>query len=129
MKEKTKLKTVALLICGIALNIGMHLLLSASTAGPIVNQGISFNQIFPGITLVNLGLSGMLLYWFWQAPNWGTGLMISGALSNLFDRIVRGGVVDYWKIPATGIFNNINDWLIAAGVVILIKNLWTKRNS
>lgn len=54
--------------------------------------------------------------------------MISGGCVNLIDRIRYGGVCDYWKIWGINIYNNIADWLIFIGVVLLIINLiWKKK--
>lgn len=62
----------------------------------------------------------------------GTALIAGGAISNTFDRIRRGYVVDYigfnckWK-KAAKITYNIGDFAIFAGaVLVLIENLFKK---
>jgi len=46
-----------------------------------------------------------------------------GGILNLVERVVFGGVNDYWKIPFTNIYNNINDYLILIGGIIVV---WKK---
>ena len=51
-------------------------------------------------------------------------LIASGALSNLIDRIARGGVVDYISVPAGGVIN-LADIFIFVGVGLLITRMKT----
>lgn len=56
-------------------------------------------------------------------------LIIAGALSNLFDRLSKGFVIDFIKIYFFPIFN-IADLMIALGIFIWILkefNLWKKK--
>ena len=53
------------------------------------------------------------------------GLILGGALSNLYDRIVFGFVVDYIDIRIWPVFN-ISDMCISIGVIILIIKLLRK---
>ena len=46
-------------------------------------------------------------------------LMILGALSNVFDRLVFGGVIDFINVASRSIFN-IADVMIIAGAVIAV---------
>ena len=47
---------------------------------------------------------------------------------SLIERWRYGGVRDYWPLPLTSIYNNINDYLIAVGVIQLIGYfLWKKK--
>ncbi len=50
-------------------------------------------------------------------------LIMSGGLSNLLDRFFRVGVVDWIPIPGTGLYNNMADWMITLGCIILIGQL------
>jgi len=82
----------------------------ASGAGPLV-------IVLALIALVALG-------WFVASapPGWPTaiagGLILGGALGNLFDRVARGEVVDFVSIPAWPAFN-LADVAITLGVLAL----------
>jgi lipoprotein signal peptidase len=59
-----------------------------------------------------------ILWWGSQA------LVVGGALSNLADRLVYGGVRDYWLIPGTPIRNNLADWGIVVGLMVMVGMWW-----
>lgn len=95
----------------------------------MINYGISFGWQIPGIMILNLGLL-IFLFYFWSRDwkRWGLGLIILGGILNLGERFFNGGVRDYWLIPGTSIYNNINDYLIALGAGELIFNfIWKKK--
>lgn len=46
--------------------------------------------------------------------------MVLGGGLNLWERWQWGYVTDYWRIPFTPVYNNVNDWLIFIGVVLYI---------
>ena len=48
-----------------------------------------------------------------------TGMLVGGALGNLIDRIARGSVIDFIKLPHWPAFN-IADTCITIGVIILV---------
>ncbi len=48
-----------------------------------------------------------------------TGMLVGGAVSNLIDRIARGSVIDFIKLPHWPAFN-VADISITFGVVILV---------
>ncbi len=54
-------------------------------------------------------------------------LILTGASSNLLDRIKHGAVIDYLSLFSLMIFN-LADVMIFIGVIILIKNLIFKIN-
>lgn len=94
------------------------------------NPGISFGWL-PGNTgaiVFSTVLIGGIVWW-WQSvqdrspsgwPNLGIQLLLGGAISNLLDRIIWGGVRDWLPIPFTALSNNLADWAIAVGVVLLL---------
>ncbi len=76
-----------------------------------------------------LVISAMLILWLWRLPrtrHWlacALGLILGGALGNLWDRLLQGYVVDFiqvhyqgWYFPAF----NIADAAISVGAVMLI---------
>lgn len=97
----------------------------------VVNNGASFGLDFPAIEFVSGVLLILLLaFWYRQKGAWGVWLMVTGGSLNLCERIVNGGVRDYWKIPFTSLYNNINDYLIALGVIQLVWYIiWKKRQT
>ncbi|MFA6250585.1 MAG: signal peptidase II, partial [Candidatus Shapirobacteria bacterium] len=58
--------------------------------------------------------------------DWGWGLIVLGGWGNLIDRMRFGFVRDYWPIGSSGIYNNLMDYFIVAGMVSLIIKLWKK---
>lgn len=95
----------------------------------IINQGASLGLSFPFLGLVSLVfLISLIIIWFKEKGAWGLLLMVFGGGLNLIERLRFGGVRDYWRIPLTSLYNNLNDYLIAFGVVQLIWYfLWKKR--
>ncbi|MFA6007448.1 MAG: signal peptidase II [Candidatus Shapirobacteria bacterium] len=95
----------------------------------MINTGISFGWQIPGTEFLGLVLIIVLFYiWSRDWRVWGWGLIILGGGLNLGERFLIGGVRDYWLIPGTSIYNNINDYLIALGVgELIIYFLWKKR--
>ena len=80
-------------------------------------------------TAVALGVSGMILWWFFQLPRerivapLGLALVLGGAIGNLIDRLDHGYVVDFflfyygrWSFPAF----NVADAAITVGVALLL---------
>lgn len=96
----------------------------------VENRGIAFGMfgggriVFIILTVLVLGL----LLWFYKKTEpktfWlrcGTGLVISGALGNLIDRIFRGYVVDFldFRLIDFPVFN-IADIAVCVGAVMLV---------
>lgn len=88
----------------------------------ICNRGISF-----GITL-----SPVIFWIFWitiitaliyyiskNKLDLGLALILSGAMSNIFDRLYLGCVIDFIKLPFWPFFN-LADTFITFGVIMLI---------
>lgn len=58
-------------------------------------------------------LVGLIIFYFKS----NAAILISaGAVSNLIDRVFRGGVVDYWWLPY-GAVVNLADFMILAGLI------------
>jgi lipoprotein signal peptidase len=93
----------------------------------VENCGISFGVIFPGLKLVvGLVLIGLSLWWISNVirnreMNLGWLLVIVGGWGNFGQRFVNSGcVIDNLNIPLLSIKNNLADWLIFLGVVLVI---------
>lgn len=57
----------------------------------------------------------------------GVLLIAMGGFSNLVDRIFYGGVIDFIKLPLIGVFNNLSDFFIFSGFVLLLVDLLRAR--
>lgn len=90
----------------------------------ILNDGISFGLSFQGLPLLVLVVWCLLAWRWWQRKEFGLGLVLLGGGLNLIERLLFGGVRDYWKVPLLPIYNNVNDWLILIGAIVY---LWQKR--
>lgn len=92
----------------------------------IQNSGISFGWQIPAIRLIGVLLLLTLIWWVLKSKEWRWWLIIIGGALNLGERFRFGYVTDYWKIPVVPIYNNINDWLIFVGAILLIWKYYTK---
>lgn len=84
------------------------------------NRGASFGIGFNGLMWVITGVFAYCLYCWWKQKDDSFLWLITGAAVNLVDRLRFGFVRDYWKIPGVDIYNNVGDWLIFVGVVIIL---------
>jgi len=57
----------------------------------------------------------------------GLFLIVIGGALNTYERVRFGQVYDYWNFLGTGIYNNINDWLIGIGLVLFLISIWKKK--
>ena len=93
----------------------------------VSNRGIAFGlftdtgAVLTAVTFAALGL--LVLYFARHAQRplvWvPTGLLLGGALGNMLDRLVRGGVTDFIDVPLWPAFNAA-DTSITVGVLVLL---------
>lgn len=93
----------------------------------IKNYGISFG--INGIFFTVLNITFVLLFLV-LAIKKGRGfwLIFIGGFLNLMERIILGYVRDYWNFLYSGLYNNVNDWIIGIGVLISLKDLLWKKS-
>ncbi len=102
------------------------------------NEGISFSllsdlpdliriPLLAGVSLLVVLILCIYLYRNWAklvfGEKWGFSLIISGAVGNLIDRVLRQSVTDYmyFHFYDTGFFvNNLADDLISLGFVVML---------
>lgn len=96
-----------------------------------LNPGISFGwlSVFPSWALTLALMVLLLAVWWMTRSDWSThpiamGLFIGGAISNLLDRVIWSGVRDWLPVPLTAIHNNLADYAIAIGLLLLIARHW-----
>ena len=93
----------------------------------VQNEGVAFNQLGGGGTLVSIvvgaALLALLAYFATHLNKplvWlPTGMLLGGALGNIIDRIRYGAVTDFIKLPAWPAFN-LADASITLGVLVLL---------
>jgi signal peptidase II len=101
----------------------------------VKNTGVSYSMFDSASTSWQLGLAAFAVaasvaLWIWLAHSdtnramaWSLALIIGGAIGNAIDRVVLGGVADFYELHAYG-FNwyvfNIADVAIVAGVALLL---------
>jgi len=91
------------------------------------NHGVAFGAFAGGGTIVAAVIAAALvalIVWFLRHTTtplaWlPTGLLLGGAVGNIFDRIRDGAVTDFVKFPAWPAFN-VADVAITAGVLTLL---------
>ncbi len=106
----------------------------------VKNTGISYS-LFDGssyqwqLVLALFSVVASVALWVWLAAAgtgrimaWALGLIIGGALANGLDRILIGGVADFFSLHAFGFYwyvFNIADVAIVAGVAALLYDSFT----
>lgn len=93
----------------------------------ITNKNIVFGLLSCYLAIL---LPFLLLLFFWglkKGFSWGIILIFSGGLSNLIDRVLRGGVIDFIDIKIIPVFN-LADIMICVGLLLfLIDFIFKKR--
>lgn len=116
---------------------GVLALKLTTNTGAVFGLGKGGQAVFIGVSLIAIAALGWV---FWRSPPtfWlyhvGLGLMLAGALGNLFDRIRFNAVRDLlWLFPGTGLWRwlfNIADVALVAGVaMLLVISWWSERRS
>jgi signal peptidase II len=93
----------------------------------VTNKGVAFGAFAGGHTLVLIviavAVAALLVYFVRHAQRplvWlPTGLLVGGALGNIFDRVRDGAVTDFIKLPWWPAFN-LADVSITLGVLTLL---------
>lgn len=98
----------------------------------VKNRGVAFGALSgkPAVMIIVLAaLAGLVIWFFFHSARrhvWlPTGLLLGGAVGNIFDRIRDGSVTDFIKIPLWPAFN-LADVAITSGVLTL---LWVLERS
>lgn len=100
----------------------------------VINRGIAFGLFSSKFSQLTIVISLCLIFVFMKlklAKNNGkinpaVMLIVTGGLSNLFDRIFYGGVIDYIYLPLIPSFN-LADLMISLGFLSLILNFCCSR--
>jgi len=96
------------------------------------NRGIFYWSVNQR-ALIGLSLLVILGLLFWLMKTWekgkdylvlGLGLIILGGLSNVYDRVIYGYVIDWLQSPIS-VFN-VADVMIVAGVGIILYDMYIK---
>jgi len=103
-----------------------------------INKGVAFSMFsFLGNNLKYIQLFlilGLFIYFFkekiLQKHPFISGILFGAALSNLFDRFLRGGVVDYvyWHCGFDFAIFNFADTMIDLSIILLIYFYFYKKN-
>ncbi len=97
-----------------------------------LNRGVAFGLPIPeGIFLVLVGIIALVGWRFWTRQSdknkrvraLPVGLIVGGAVSNILDRIIRGGVVDFIDLRFWPSFN-LADSAIVIGSILLVWYAW-----
>jgi signal peptidase II len=110
----------------------------------VKNTGISYSMLDQSSYTWQLALAGFALLatvalWIWLSRGatnrlmaWSIGLIIGGAVGNAIDRVLLGGVADFFSLHAFGFYwyvFNIADVAIVAGVAgLLYESFVSSRN-
>ena len=95
--------------------VGADQLVKSWWGGGVVNRGIALGVLPSDWWFV--AVAGVVSYLWLTKQGWGWNLIIGGGVSNLIDRLVRGGVIDGWGIRGLPRFN-------LADVAIITGSLW-----
>jgi lipoprotein signal peptidase len=93
----------------------------------VLNPGVSFGLLFQiPSQILSYGLLLVLLIgffaWFKFMPKqkWPAVWFFAGGMSNVVDRLLVGAVRDWLYVPIIGNRNNLADWFIVIGVVLVV---------
>jgi len=96
--------------------------------GYVVNHGTAWGlgkELNWQLIIIGL-LFGLVV---WSKRRWPSALIVGGGLSNLIDRLIRGGVIDYINLLFFPSFN-IADAMITAGAIIwIIKEFYGSKSN
>ena len=94
---------------------------SGGSFGFVVNHGVSFGLFSTQMnTWVAVFFPLIFLIFAWSLLKKYPivlGLLQGGAISNLLDRLLYGGVCDWLPVPILGLRNNLADWAIVIALV------------
>ncbi len=104
-----------------------HKFLPAISLVHVRNNGVAFGFLAGGGAIVLVitlaALTALVAYLLWRPERpllWlPTGMLLGGAVGNLFDRIASGAVTDFIKFPLWPAFN-LADTSITFGVFVLL---------
>lgn len=103
----------------------------SSLLTPILNYGFSFGLFQSTILTLTVSVILIMIVLTLQLKNLihGNGyvLILAGSTSNLIDRVVWGGVVDWIPIFGTSLYNNLADWMIFFGIISIIYHQFFSR--
>jgi len=97
-----------------------------------LNKGISFgmgSELVSNERLISFIFAVFLLVmvlavgvWLWKEQGFSLGLQLflGGAISNILDRFLFGGVRDWMPIPFLDLHNNIADYCVVIGLVMVM---------
>lgn len=130
-KEERKIILVGLLLLDqatkyLALKFGFGFINSGISFGLLFHDFIVYpvnfsREIYMGfiVSLLCVFLALLIILYLKKLHSNFLLLIITGGLSNLFDRLIRGGVVDFIGLPYLPSFN-LADMVICLGCVLLI---------
>lgn len=109
----------------------------AVAAGQIsYNTGVSLGlfSVLPARYLTIILVVVMLLVGWLYRSEWRTlpiasGLFFGGGVSNLIDRVLFSGVRDWLPVPYLSIYNNLADYAIALGLIVVLASSLRKTYS
>lgn len=115
--------------------LNMPINLPGISIGSVTNTGGVFGVDVPNGTLIAIGaliafgLLALLMTRAERPPTrLGLWLLLGGAVSNVIDRVLHGGVVDIVAIAGLSRFN-LADVMIILGAVSLLRSAWWKDNA
>lgn len=99
------------------------------------NEGIAFSLPVPRFFQIFLSLLFLVGFYFWaqkyfshlsKLEQWGSCILLSGALGNMWERIIFGQVTDFFAVWVFPVFN-IADIAIFLGVLLWILGSFRKK--
>lgn len=98
--------------------------------GYYLNENFSWSLPVSNTVVIVLTVLSLLGIIYWRkklfGPSMAWYLMAAGAVSNLIDRLARGGVVDYIFLPYGGIIN-LADLMILSGMAWIVLSSYGNR--
>ncbi len=90
------------------------------------NYGFSFSLSFNFFKVL---IFFALLMLYKNSREIGIWIIFCGGAVNFLDRVRFGFVRDYWFVPGINVYNNLPDWVIFAGIILVCRYYLKTKNS
>ena len=108
--------------------------IAADTIGlkGIMNEGVIFGTFQGNNTafiIITIAVILAVIYFYKKEPRlqFGLNLILAGAIGNLIDRFVYGGVIDFIYLKGFSTFNFADVFIVFGVIICLYVLIWRKR--
>lgn len=121
---------IMLIVYIAALGLGIVNRANIGRQGVIFNRGMAFGLLAyaPSWSLAVVSALAMAAlvaaWWRWREYQTVLAIIFAGALANWTERLLWGGIVDFWRVPGYPFVFNLGDIAIRLGMIALVIQYW-----